>query len=60
MNAIDKNEEFSRQDRIKALIVRFGEKSSVPLRVNVEMLSKALSKDLEQYKDFIVDILFQW
>lgn len=40
--------------------VRIGEVSAAPLNKNLEMLAKALFKDLEEHNSFILEKLFEW
>eukprot|EP01083_Nonionella_stella_P019729 54762_1 len=49
----------SKTKRIRMLLVRIGERSASSLRKNLDMLSKALMKDLEENKDFILNTLFK-
>jgi len=46
-------------DRLKALLVRIGEKSQSSISTNLDMLSKALQVDIEHHEEFILDTLFQ-
>jgi len=44
-------------DRLKALLVRIGERSQSSLASNLDMLSKALQVDIGLYRDYIIDTL---
>jgi len=55
----NESQEKSFNDRIKALLVRIGERSSSSLAENLDMLSKALRGDIAGHIDYIVDMLFE-
>jgi len=44
-------------DRLKALLVRIGERSQSSLASNLDMLSKALQVDISHHRDYIVDTM---